>query len=138
MEWIDNQKLILKEIPYDDYLPDYIDFGDCIKLYDYRQHKIYLCIDDLYISPSNGSSDQIDIYVKNSDGEKCVKGYIDVTYGFIEYDEDGGAADGCEEDIDYCCQEVIDYLEGIANGWDKFIEEQEKIVKYLKKSFSLS
>lgn len=138
MEWIGNQKFILKEIPYDDYLPDYIDFGDCIKLYDYKRRKIYLYLDDLYISPSNGSSDQIDIYVKNSDDQKCAEGYISVTYGFIEYDEDGGAADGCEEDINFCCQEIIDYLDGIASEWEEFIKEQEKIVEYLKKSFSLS
>lgn len=37
-------------------------------------------------------------------------------------DEDGGVADGCEEEINFCCHEIIDYLDGTASEWEKFIE----------------
>lgn len=137
LDWIEEQKFALREIPYEKHLPDHIEYGNKIEIIDCRHSEFSFAIEELWLLPDNGSSDQINMIVQKKSGEVCAKGYISVIYGFIEFDDDGGAADGCEEDISYCSQEVIDFLEQIALEWEKFIEEQRQIVEYLREAFSI-
>lgn len=137
LEWIEEQKFVIRDIPYEKRLPDHIEFGNKIEILDCKHKEFYFELEELWLSPDNGSSDQINIIVKKKDGQICAKGYISVTYGFIEFDDDGGAADGCEEEISYYSQDITDFLEEIAVGWEKFIEGQRLIVEYLRKVFSI-
>lgn len=92
-----------------------------------------LDLEELYLFPADGSIDTIDIRVSNKNREVSVEGHIEVNYGFIEYNSDGGVADGCEEEINYHCQNIVDFVENCADEWENFILEQKRIKKYLKK-----
>lgn len=137
LQWIEEQKFAMRDIPYEKCLPDHIEYGNKIEILDYKHREYYFELEELWLAPDDGSSDQINMIVKKKDGEVCAKGYISVTYGFIEFDDDGGAADGCEEDISYFDQQVTTFLEQIAFEWEEFIEEQRRIIEYLREAFSV-
>lgn len=137
LEWIEEQKYILREIPYENSLPDHINFGEKITIFDCNHKEFVFELEELYLSPDNGSSDQIDISIKRKTQEICAEGYIEVTYGFIEFDDDGGAGDGCEEEIAYYYHDIIEFMKKIHHEWTQFMEKQTIIFNYLKEKFSL-
>ena len=51
-----------------------------------------------------------------------IRGKIELTVGYIEYDEDGGVADGVGDEIDYSYSSIIEQL-------DNFILEQNEYMK---------
>ena len=133
LEWIEKQRNILEKFSYEIHIPDYFDFGDEVKIIDCSGEEFCLDLEELYLSPADGSSDTIDIKVLKKKREVFVEGYIEVIYGFIEYDSDGGVADGCEEEINYHCQSIVDFVERCADEWENFISEQREIKDYLEK-----
>ena len=137
VNWIEEQKDSLREIPFEDKLPDSIEFGCNILIYDYKHNKFYFQLDEMFLTPENGSSDTIDFNLKDNVGKICASGRIDITYGFIEFDDAGGAADGCEEDIEYFYENMLAYLERIAEEWENFVAEQEEFCTCLQKQFKL-
>lgn len=132
-EWIEKQKNILGEFSYEKHIQDYFDFGDKVDITDCNGEEFCLDLEELYLSPADGSIDTIEIKVSNKNREVSVEGHIEVNYGFIEYNSDGGVADGCEEEINYHCQNIVDFVENCADEWENFILEQKRIKKYLKK-----
>lgn len=93
-----------------------------------------LVMDEFFLNPSSGGSDTIDIYVKKN-GDILVHGKIELVYGFIEYDEDGGIGDACSDDINYNTQEVEEYIEQIANALEEKVSKHQCIVDMCTQNF---
>lgn len=102
-------------------LPDSIGYGDDIEILGIDDQKLILKIDEIDINPSMGDKEWIDISLFN-ENEIIARGEIELTVGYIEYDEDGGVADGLEDEIDYHYSSIIEQL-------DNFILEQNEYVK---------
>lgn len=81
-------------------LPDSIEYGDNITIYGYEKEEYRLIMDELYLSCGNGDIDWLNMAVWCA-GEKCATGNIKITYGFVDFDDDGGIGDSCDEDISY-------------------------------------
>ena len=73
-------------------LPDMLNYGDSIVIKGIDGCEITFAIDEIEINPSEGSEETINIYLSNNQGEK-VCGYIKLTVGYLNFDEDGGASD---------------------------------------------
>lgn len=60
------------------------------------------------------------------------KGYIKLTVGYIDFDEDGGAGNGIEDEIEYSYEEIIEILECIVESMKQHIENEWKIAKKIE------
>ena len=64
---------------------------------------------------------------KSFDEEEIIKGHIKLIIGYLDFDEDGGAANGLQEDIEYYCDEIIEKI-------DSFIASQTLIKEFESKA----
>ena len=101
-------------------IPDVMSFGETIVIKGVDGSKASLSIGDNQISPDEGSEEVIDICFSNGD-ENTTSGYIKLTVGYLNFDEDGGAADGLSDDVEY-------EYDGILKELDNFIDTQKRVV----------
>lgn len=118
-------------------LPDYLEYGNNICFYGKNRKKYILKMDDLYLSCDNGESDQLDITLFNFRGEPLGMGSINLTYGFVEFDDDGNVGDACDEDIEYCTTGITSALENIVKEFEESIESDNVILEQLKSEFNI-
>ena len=112
-------------------LPDCIHFGDSIEFVDADKNKCILSIDDLNITPSEGDTEYISVSLtKNSTGER-IEGCIQLSIGYIAYDEDGGIADGCEDDISYSYDSLLDCLKDIIVRLKRILEKHNSYISII-------
>lgn len=118
------------------YLPDSIDYGDKIEFYGVEKKKYELSMDELYLSCQNGEKDwlEIDLFSEN---ERIARGNIEITYGFVEFDDDGGIADACDEDIDYQTGRIIVSIIKIVDELEEFVGNENKIVEEIRNIFDI-
>ena len=102
-------------------LPDYIEYGDDIEILGIDDQKLFLKIDEININPSAGNKEWISICLRDKK-EIIASGTVELTVGYIEYDDDGGVADGLEDEINYSYCSIIEKL-------NNFILEQNEIMK---------
>lgn len=103
-------------------LTDTLSYGDNILIKGVDDSEMILSIDEILINPSPGEEVQINITL--SEGiEKVTGGFVKLTVGYLDYDEDGGIADGIDDSIDYDYDEIIERI-------DSFIlEQREQVAK---------
>ena len=101
-------------------IADVMSFGETIVIKGVDGSKASLSIGDNQISPDEGSEEVIDICFSNGD-ENTTSGYIKLTVGYLNFDEDGGAADGLSDDVEY-------EYDGILKELDNFIDTQKRVV----------
>ncbi|MDF3000994.1 MAG: hypothetical protein K0Q48_1113 [Bacillota bacterium] len=118
-------------------LPDYLEYGNNIRFYGKNRKKYTLEMDELYLSCDNGETDQLDITLFNFRGEPLGMGSINLTYGFVEFDDDGNVGDACEEDIEYCTTDITSALENIVNEFEESIESDKVILEQLRSEFNI-
>ena len=61
------------------------------------------------------------------------KGYIKLTVEYIDFDEDGCAGDGIENEIEYSYEKIIEILECIAESMKQHIEMSGRLSKRLNR-----
>lgn len=129
--WINSKCEIASKISKDDTLPDTLNFGDSIIIKGVDNSELSFTIDEIEISPTEGSEEIIDIYLCNSKGER-ISGYIKLIVGYLNFDEDGGASDGIEEDIEYEFDEILKEIDSYISEQDSIVEAEAKIVEIIK------
>ena len=108
-------------------LPDCIHFGDTIEFLDAEKNKYTLSIEDIDIMPCDGDTEHIDVSLTNNSTFETIKGCIQLSVGFITFDEDGGVADSLEDDISYFYDSVLNCLNGIIVNLQNLLEKHSKI-----------
>lgn len=129
--WINSKCEIASKISEDDALPDTLNFGESIIIKGVDNSELSFTIDEIEISPTEGSEEIIDIYLCNSKGER-ISGYIKLIVGYLNFDEDGGASDGIEEDIEYEFDEILKEIDSYISEQDSIVEAEAKIVEIIK------
>lgn len=129
--WINSKCEIASKISEDDTLPDTLNFGENIIIKGVDNSELSFTIDKIEISPTEGSEEIIDIYLCNSKGER-ISGYIKLIVGYLNFDEDGGASDGIEEDIEYEFDEILKEIDSYISEQDSIVEAEAKIVEIIK------
>lgn len=136
--WVKEQEVFFEEVCELSSLPDYINYGDIIHITTSTLGKIVFRIDDLILSPEEGATEYIDVSLRSNNSVPIATGQISITYGYIKFDEDGGASDGLADDISYSCDEVIEELKSVLNDWNSLYNCQEHITNYLRDVFDLN
>lgn len=135
LEWLDKQLKLMEDISAIDGLPDNICYGDTIYIKNSQFNTLKFCLDGLFISPDEGSSEDINMWICDSSGEKLAYGCVSVTYGFIDLDDDGGIGDGISDDISYDYKNIIDVLEVVIDKWRDFVDVQLKLYSLFMEEF---
>ena len=78
--WINSKYEIASKISEDDTLPDTLNYGESIVIKGVDNSELSFTIDEIEISPTEGSEEIIDIYLCNSKGEQ-ISGYIKLIVG---------------------------------------------------------
>lgn len=119
--WANAQYERATEIADINALPDVMSYGETIVIKGVDGSKASLSIGDNQISPDEGSEEVIDICFSNGD-ENMTSGYIKLTVGYLDFEEDGGATDGLSDDVEYEYDNILKEL-------DRFIDAQNHVVK---------
>lgn len=93
-----------------------------------------LSIGDNQINPDEGSKEIIDICFSNGD-ENTASGYIKLTVGYLNFDEDGGAADGISDEIEY--DDLLKELDRFIHAQSCIVEKDTKIAEIVSEAINL-
>lgn len=130
-EWINTKFEQASEFAEEITLPDMLNYGDSIVIKGIDGCEITFAIDEIEINPSEGSEETINIYLSNNQGEK-VCGYIKLTVGYLNFDEDGGASDGLCDEIEYKYHEILKELDYFVSKQKQLSEKEAKIVEIIE------
>ena len=95
--------------------------------------EISLSIGDNQISPDEGSEEVIDICFSNGD-ENTTSGYIKLTVGYLNFDEDGGAADGISDKVEYEYHDILKELDNFIYAQNCLIEKDTRIAEIISEA----
>jgi len=56
-----------------------------------------------------------------------VKGYVKLTVGYLNYDEDGGIANGLSDDVEYYYEKITKELDDVIAGLNRLLEKHNKL-----------
>ena len=128
--WANAQYERASEIADIDTLPDVISFGETIVIKGVDGGKASLSIGDNQISPDEGSEEVIDICFSNGD-ENTTSGYIKLTVGYLNFDEDGGATDGLSDDVEYEYDDILKELDSFIDAQKREVKKDTKIAEII-------
>ncbi|MEB2301597.1 PIN domain-containing protein [Lysinibacillus xylanilyticus] len=83
------------------------------------------------LDPRDNDFDTLFIYLEKN-GDSISTGEIEVYYGFINENEDGGAADSSEQQITYRLEDVIDALDNTIQGNFKLVQKYSDYLDALR------
>lgn len=113
-------------------LPDVIEFGKSITFMDANKRTYTLAIDDIQICPSEGEEEYIDIWLSNDSTLEIQRGHIKLTVGYMDYDEDGGVANGLSDDVEYYYEEIVDEMDYVIEGLKELFDKHNLISELLQ------
>ena len=67
----------------------------------------------------------------NSKGER-ITGYIKLIVGYLNFDEDGGASDGIDDDIEYEFDEILKEIDSYISEQNNIVETEATIVEIIE------
>lgn len=88
-------------------------------------------IDEININPSAGDKEWIDISLSD-EKEIIACGTVELTVGYMEYDEDGGVADSLEDEIDYSYRSIIEQLDDFILEQNEYMETEKAIIEIIE------
>ena len=83
--------------------------------------------DEMYLLPSTGEKDEIDIRLRGEYEEEVWYAQVDISYGEVKLDDDGGIADAFEEGVYLEDYGIVDKLRELLDEWESFIAQEESI-----------
>lgn len=107
-------------------LPDTFNYGDKISIQK-NDKKYDFIIDRLEGDLSEGEQEAIGVRIVDDYNNVVARGSIILTVGFLHFDEDGGASEGLEEDVEFNCSEIINFLDSLC---EELIQSQKKYEVY--------
>ncbi|WP_283674738.1 PIN domain-containing protein [Butyricicoccus sp. Marseille-Q5471] len=134
--WASAQYERVSEIADTNTLPDAITFGETIIIRGVDGSNAALSIGDNQINPDEGSEEIIDICFSIGD-ENTASGYIKLTVGYLNFDEDGGAADGISDEIEYEYDDLLKELDRFIHAQSCIVEKDNKIAEIISEAINL-
>lgn len=123
IDWINVQIKLINDENTNGINIDYLIIGEDIEFNDHQGNQFDLSWGNTNISPENGVTDYIYLYLKKN-GEKITNGYIEITYGEAEFDEENNAGHGMQD-------EILIYFDEINEEINKiFLSEKEELRKH--------
>ncbi|MEH7387604.1 hypothetical protein V7147_19700, partial [Bacillus sp. JJ1521] len=100
---------------------DYFEFNELLSFNDFDGNTVKLSVVG-QLDPRNDDTDSIWIQLHKNEN-RISYGEIELYYGYMNFDEDGGASDGSTETIDYRLEKVINDLKEIVQENRELINE---------------
>ena len=91
-----------------------------------------MILDELHGIPDAGSEEAIEVSLK-SNRETIARGYVKLTIGYLDFDENGGASDGIEDSIDYEVENVLETLESLIIKMRDELDDEQDLAASIKK-----
>lgn len=132
--WMEEKYQEISKFEDNDRLPDYIEFGNQISFSDKDNNTYTLSLDEIQLPPSEGESEYINISLSNDSNSEVDKGYIELTVGYINYDEDGGVADGLADNVEFHYDAIINRIDDVINGLRNHLDNHNELKKCLENS----
>jgi transposase InsO family protein len=101
-------------------LPDYLTVGENIKISTPSEKVLELSWSNYELNPESGETHTVLLQIIDA-GIVIAESHIEITYGYMNFDEDGNAADGCGEDIEVNFKMVILALKEILKEYQAFV-----------------
>lgn len=130
-EWAESKSEHLYALANQKRLPDTIYYGDDITIEGINGNSIIFKLDALDINPSAGEKEEIDINLY-SESETIASGTIELTVGFMNFDDDGGVTDGLEDSIEYDYRTIIDELDAFIQKQNEFLNEEKAVAEIIE------
>lgn len=105
-------------------LPDTINYGEDVSFLGAEGEKIVFSLDEINIHPSEGEEEYIGISLSCSSWTEAYKGYVKLTVGYMNYNDDGGVTDGLSDEIDYYYERIVDKLDEVIIELQKRLDLQ--------------
>lgn len=134
-KWVEDRRDKAIEISEITSLPDVLKYGERIVIGGIDGSEIILFIEELMISPAEGSEEVIDIFLME-DQETVASGHIKLTVGYVSFDEDGGVADGLAESIDYEYHEVYEAIKDYISVQKQLYQTEMEIIQIIDNALS--
>lgn len=131
VKWIDSKYEDASRIMEITNLPDSIEYGDDIEIVGIDDQKLFLKIDEININPSEGDKESIDISLSD-EKEIIASGAIELTVGYIEFNEDGGVADGLADEIDYSYSSIIEQLDNFILEQNEYMKNEKAVIEIIE------
>lgn len=133
--WADKSYERLYKLSEQQGLPDNFEYGDTIEIHN-RMETYQFNIGKFSGVVEAGDQEDIPLSIEDGDGNIISKGHVTLTVGYMDFDEDGGAGDGIEDDVEYYYENILNTLENIAEFIEQDIKREkaitDKIEKYSK------
>ncbi len=114
-------------------IPDEVELGNSFTISGIKDNLTF-SIDNLSTSSlSEGDTEYIDIKVQTDKGDKA-KGTIELTVGYLNFDDEGGAADGIQDDISFEYEAVINTINEFVNLQKLILREYDSIKDLINQS----
>lgn len=113
--WAENNYNRVAELADKACLPDSIYYGETISFSD-EENEYTLSMDKLEGNLSEGEEVTIDIILRKNFNDVLAKGYVALTVGYINIDDDGGVSDGVADNIKYNYNKVVEEFESIIGA----------------------
>lgn len=130
--WVDQSYERLYKLSEQKGLPDNFKYGDTIEIQN-GSEKYQFNIGEFSGIATAGDQEDIELSIKDNDGEILGKGRVSLTIGYIDFDEDGCASNGINDSIEYCYEDIAKALENIAELIEQDIKNEENIAKEIEK-----
>lgn len=85
----------------------------------------------LHGTPEAGSEEQIEVALL-SDKKTLASGYVKLTIGYLDFDEDGGTSDGIEDSIDYEVDNVLGALTDLISDLKEELVNEQKLANAIE------
>lgn len=112
-----------------------IEYGKKYDVYSLEQEEYTLEFDEMHLSPSTGEKDEIDIRLRGEYEDEVWYAQVDISYGKVELDDDGGIADAFEEGVSSKDNGIVDKLKELLNEWESFVAQEERIRESIEDIF---
>ncbi len=130
--WMEEKYQEVSKFDDNERLPDYIEFGDQISFSDADDNTYILSLDEIQLSPTEGETEYININLSNDSNSEVYKGYIELTVGYINYDEDGGVADGLADNVEFHYDAIINCIEDVINALRDLLDSHNGLKECLE------
>ena len=122
-----SRKMEITNLPYN------IGYGDDIEILGIDDQKLFFQIDEININPSAGDKEWIDISLSNKK-QIIANGTVELTVGYIEYDEDGGVADALDDKIYYSYYSIIEQLDNFILEQNEYMKTEKAIIEIIEEA----
>lgn len=130
-KWIESKSEQAYIISDEYSLPDSLAYGENFVINGIDGSSIMLSINEININPSEGSEEIIDVILFKED-KAIATGHIKLTVGYLDFDEDGGAADGLEDSIEYEYLGIIEKIKEYIHEQKHLFNNEAKIVELIE------